>query len=277
MIGAADSIYFLMFPGWKGEFRSNRWHYASRWARHLPVTLVQPMSSSEMVAVSEEEQRIQGCRILSVTGHYFQRWSLPHGLLQTRQLLDDMAERGHRRPILWAYDPNYLVSFSLVPAVLRVYHATENYYNFPDVPKEFLTGLSTMVSIADMVVAVSPGVADSYQSAATVPIDLITNGCDHRFYSGAEPDQGLDAAASDFEKVVVYAGNIDGSPGWPEILRNDLQKGRLSGAIAPDDTDTLPPLDGDRDIIKSRVEFRLRAKRHRHDTKHSELIERGMT
>ena len=40
---AADAIVFLIWPGWKTELRANRWHYASRWARHLPVILVQPV------------------------------------------------------------------------------------------------------------------------------------------------------------------------------------------------------------------------------------------
>ena len=46
----------LMFPGWEHELRSNRWHYASRWAKHRPVVLVQPTESGAGAALAAEER-----------------------------------------------------------------------------------------------------------------------------------------------------------------------------------------------------------------------------
>jgi len=67
ILGDVDAVYFLMFAGWKRELRSNRWHYASRWARHVPVVLVQPdqvIVTKKLVV--EPEPRIANCEILSV-------------------------------------------------------------------------------------------------------------------------------------------------------------------------------------------------------------------
>ncbi|HEY3921241.1 MAG TPA: hypothetical protein VGL76_03910, partial [Gaiellaceae bacterium] len=62
-----DSVYFLMFAGWRTEMVSNRWHYATRWARHLPVVLVQPDQITPRRAhLSEPDERIPNCEILSV-------------------------------------------------------------------------------------------------------------------------------------------------------------------------------------------------------------------
>lgn len=205
-----DSLYMLMFPGWKNEFRSNRWHYASRWARHLPVTLVQPWPESERLdSAVEMEPRIPNCSILHVACNPEQGGSFIRGLLQANQILAEMQRRGHTRPILWAYDPDYLEAFSLIPAVLRVYHATENYYQFADASAHFTGRLSGMVGMADMTIAVSDGVAQSYQPASRQPIDVITNGCDYAFFAGGTPDAELAAIGRGFRKTAVYGGNIN--------------------------------------------------------------------
>lgn len=206
----ADSIYFLMFPGWPTEFRSNRWHYASRWARHLPVTLVQPHATlSQMGAQVEDEPRIPGCRILHVAANPHEGGSFARGLLQSAQLLEDMAQQGYRRPILWAYDPGYVVPYALVPAVVRIYHATENYFQFPDLTGGFLDRLAAMTGMSDMVLAVSGGVAVSYQGHTHSPVEVVTNGCDRNFYAATTPDAELLNVGAGFERVAIYAGNIN--------------------------------------------------------------------
>ena len=207
---AADSVYMLMFPGWKTEFRSNRWHYASRWAQHLPVTLVQTWpDTARLDADAEDEPRIPGCRILQIAANPEPDASALRGLLQTRQLLDDMMRQGYRRPILWAYDPGFMEAYALLPAALRIYHASENYFQFPDVSRRFLDRLSGMVAASDLVIAVSPGVAASYGQVARCTVETVTNGCDYGFYAGALPDAALAEAGRSFDRIVIYAGNIN--------------------------------------------------------------------
>lgn len=209
-VAMPDSVYMLMFPGWKNEFRSNRWHYASRWAPNLPLTLVQPWPDIERLEASvEAEPRIPGCNILHVASNPEHGGSLLRGLLQANQILTEMRRRGHERPILWAYDPDYLEAFSLIPAVLRIYHATENYYQFDDASGHFLGRLSGMVGASDMTIAVSDGVAQSYQPSSRAPVDVITNGCDYAFFAGGKPDAELAEAGRGFQKIAAYGGNIN--------------------------------------------------------------------
>src|SRR5690242_3554006 len=54
----ADSVYILLHQGWNNEARANRWHFATRWARHLPVVLVSP-DTVWAGHVSRREPRIQ--------------------------------------------------------------------------------------------------------------------------------------------------------------------------------------------------------------------------
>ena len=121
----ADSIYFLMFEGWEQEMRSNRWHYATRWACHLPIVLVQPILDSDAApSVSVTEPRIKNCRILRVRRTTLPGATMVGRLQQAQQILADMQAHGHSRPILWTYSPDYVFAHSLIPAVMRVYHAT---------------------------------------------------------------------------------------------------------------------------------------------------------
>ncbi|MGE5477357.1 MAG: glycosyltransferase [Bacteroidales bacterium] len=210
MTEAPDSIYFLMFPEWEKEFRSNRWHYASRWARHLPVVLVQTRDELQgEYGISADEPRIPGTRILYVGANATDSPTFLNGLCQVRQVLNDMERHGYQRPILWAYDPQYLLSYASVPAAMRVYHATENYFAFEGLTAKFMASLSSMVQIADLVVAVSDGVAQSFQTVASQPVEVVTNGCEYELYAGGKPDQELAALGADFEQIAVYGGNIN--------------------------------------------------------------------
>lgn len=206
----ADSIYFLMFEGWPRELRSNRWHYASRWARHLPVVLVQPVLTSDSdEAVSEVESRIPNCRVLKVRAT--DSWELPSaGALQGQQILRDMQSHGFGRPILWTYSADYLVANALIPAVARVHHATENYFYFDNLSSGFLHRLKRILGITDLVIAVSEGVAASHRPFAKGTVVTITNGCDYAFYAQRGTDEYIVRKRDEWNKIIAYAGNING-------------------------------------------------------------------
>src|SRR3954447_15035795 len=152
-----DSVYFLTFGGWNSELRANRWHYASRWGRSLPVVLVEPSNSRRTLPV-QLDPRIPNMRVLrmnSARGGF-----APRGHASSvSTLLRYMKEKGHRRPLLWAYNPAFLGAFVTLPAAARVYHATENYYAFDGLPPSFMRPLEAMLEASDLVVAVSAGVA----------------------------------------------------------------------------------------------------------------------
>jgi glycosyltransferase involved in cell wall biosynthesis len=206
-----DVVYFLMWPGWEGELRSNRWHYARRWARLLPVVLVQPTEEIAGGALATRgESRIENCHVLQVQASNYWASYLEDVLVQVGQVTADMQARRTSRALLWCYNPTLAGLYAALPAVARVFHATENYFDFESLPRFLLDCQRTAVRISDLTVAVSEGVAAALR--ANVPgarIEIVTNGCDYEEYSRYRPDERLRSAARGWERVAVYAGNIN--------------------------------------------------------------------
>ena len=208
--GHLDAIYFLMFAGWEKELRANRWHYASRWARHIPVTLVQPTSFlSEFDSYAAAEPSIDNCRVLHVRAVGQGHSSLVDSLIQCEQIRRDIAAGGHNRVAFWLYDPSYFVTWTLLPAAVRVVHATENYLMFSNLPPQFGERLKYCLAHADLTICCSEGVAASYGPWCEGRVETITNGCDYEFYANAVPDADLTALRKCYDSIVVFAGNVD--------------------------------------------------------------------
>jgi glycosyltransferase involved in cell wall biosynthesis len=207
----ADVVYFLMSPGWERELRSNRWHYARRWAQLLPVVLVQPTEqrATRPLAVGKE-RRIGNCDVLQVQAGNDGRSYLEDALVQVGQVTTDMRLRGRRRALLWCYNPMLAGLYAAFPAVGRVFHATENYFDFDNVSRLFLDCLRIAIQISDLTVAVSNGVAAGCRkNVPPARIEVVTNGCDYREYSRYRPDPRLAIIARDWKRVAIYAGNIN--------------------------------------------------------------------
>ena len=98
---AIDSVYFLLTNGLQEELESNRWHFARRWARHLPLTLVQPSDDILRRPEATPVREIPGCETLRIS-HPNPESTYPLGaLVQAGQLMQHMRERGHTKPLLW--------------------------------------------------------------------------------------------------------------------------------------------------------------------------------
>jgi len=206
----ADAIYFLMSPGWKKEMRSNRWHYATRWAHSLPVVLVQPVADMPIDNIcSEIEPRIENCRILYVRAFHEHADSLFDGVAQAEQIRQDIKRKGYKRVLLWMYNPNYVVGWELVPAVGRIYHATENHFEYTNNSPDFEARLRACLRSADAVICCSEGVANSYSQHTRGKVLTLTNGCDYKFYASGKSDRELAVLGENYAKIVVYAGNLD--------------------------------------------------------------------
>ena len=162
----ADCVCFLMIPGWETELRSNRWHFARRWAQHLPVVLVQPtLAEWTTESVIEPEPRIDNCRILRV--------AMPcpepaprvcdHGDT-TGADAGRAAPCGYRRPLLWLYNPCLAELYTALPAAARVMHCTEAWFEFDDQTEDFRDQVRLAVQASDLIVAVSSGVEASVRA-----------------------------------------------------------------------------------------------------------------
>lgn len=203
----ADAIYFLMFPGWEDELRSNRWHYATRWAKHLPVILVQESPLENWG--TEKEERIENCRILRVRRASDSMSDTAEYSHQADQIKKDIKDHGYKHVILWMYNPNYVLAWKIIPAVARIYHATENHFQFSNISKYFEARLKWSLESADAVICCSDGVRKTYSQYTDGMITTISNGCEYFFYASGEPDPELVAKSNCYEKTVVYAGNIN--------------------------------------------------------------------
>jgi glycosyltransferase involved in cell wall biosynthesis len=204
----ADCIYFLIDVGWKNELRANRWHYARRWARLLPVVLVVPKQSVPSWSIDEEaEPRLDNCSILNVVGP-LASVTPPRMAIQIAQVLAHMRAHGLRRPILWCYNPHLVGVHGGVPAVARVFHATENYGEF-GLTTEYERKWTTAIEISDLVVTVSSGVADAVRPHVRGALLESANGCDYREYATAEPNADLRTAGAAFSRIGIYAGNVN--------------------------------------------------------------------
>src|SRR5207253_4030822 len=133
---------------WKTEPRSNRFHYASRFSKYLPVYFVQPdLDTSE---ASFEDTEIAGVKILHVSRLYDQN--------QLESLSEALRSKGVKRPLLWTYNFNFDQFVSWCYSPLKVFHATEDYFS-----KELGSSLTSqmrasrdrMLSVIDLLVAVS--------------------------------------------------------------------------------------------------------------------------
>ena len=218
-----DSVYFLMAPGWRTEARSNRWHYSCRWARHAPVVLVQPELSPGSDARSEVELRIGNVEILSVREASL-RPSFSAGLIQAQQIISFMQQRDHRRPLLWFYNPNLAFAYALLPAVARIFHATENHFDF-DLHAGFYEMLKASVAVSDKIICCSGGLFADYRAASGRDnVEVVPNGCDYAFYADAKPPAGdwFDTLREVIAKacpIAVFAGNINWRMDFPLMHR----------------------------------------------------------
>jgi Glycosyl transferases group 1 len=208
LLERVDSVYFLLIPGWEDELRGNRWNFAVRWAKQKPVVLVSPVIRHGQ-ATSVVEPRIPNCRILRT-----QLVSEPNQLAKARtqvaQVLADMAEHGFSRPLLWCYNPDLAELYARVPAMARLHHASEAYFDMPGRGSDYLRRLRAVVSMSDLTVAVSEGVAAGLaRRIDEAEIVTVTNGCDFAAYAAGKPDQELAAAGRSFQRIAVYAGNIN--------------------------------------------------------------------
>jgi len=208
LLERVDSVYFLLIPGWEDELRGNRWHFAVRWAKIKPVVLVSPVLSRGD-AISVPEPRIPNCRILrtQIVGEPNQ---LAKAQIQLGQVLADMAEHRFSTPLLWCYNPDLAELYARVPALVRVHHASENYFDMPDRGPAYQQRLRAVVATSDLTVAVSEGVAAGLvRRIDGADVVTVSNGCDFAQYSAGKPDETLVAAGRSFARVAVYAGNIN--------------------------------------------------------------------
>jgi len=232
--GRFDAVVMLTWSDWHSEPRSNRYHFATRFARHLPVIFVQPDGSAK--GVQAEKVRGHDIEILHVNPTY--------GRGQSIALQSALSARGIRKPLLWIYNVHFIDFVARSPSKLRVFHATEDYVTPPASLRSTAQDISGAVKLllknVDLVVAVSQGVANAYRTHGEYVGDLLLlpNGCDFEFWQAHKASeyvppasgrpvalyQGALNARVDYELLVELAKRLDGWDFWC-CGKNDRPRG----------------------------------------------------
>lgn len=195
-----DGVVFLTWSDWKTEPRSNRYHYATRFARRLPVFFVQADGVHGEVTAEDAEP----VTIVHVSRAY--------DYTQAELLRKFLADRGIHRALAWIYNVNFTAVVDVLRPKMTIFHATEDYA----APEERLKAtsmdvrpqLQAMLQRCDMVVAVSAGVASSYMTYMRLdsPPVVLPNGCDFDFWHATG---AFEAAGHPNKHIALYQGSIN--------------------------------------------------------------------
>lgn len=200
--GTFDAVVMLTVSDWNVEPRSNRYHYATRFARNRPVIFVQ--ADRDTVGFEFEPSGYQGIELL----HLDKEW----GPKQTAALAEALSIRGILRPLFWIYSANYLHAVENIFSDLRILHATDDYFSHElksQLSPGYFNRLFSLFDNVDLLVAVSAGVLDSYVREGRFRGNtlLLENGCDFSFWQKA-----LNASANmqiPQRPVAFYQGGIN--------------------------------------------------------------------
>ena len=93
-----DAVIFLTWSDWKSEPRSNRYHYATRFAQCLPVLFLQHnyQQSNDKVRVLVEATEVGNIDLVKVSSNLCDQ--------DVKEIKLLLAARGIKRPLLWIYD-----------------------------------------------------------------------------------------------------------------------------------------------------------------------------
>ena len=154
-----DAVVMLTWSDWHSEPRSNRYHFATRFAKRLPVFFVQLKDGIDQVEIETLDRH--DISIVYINNKY--------GRDQTNILTSILSQRGVQKPLLWIYNSFFEDFIRFYPARLRVYHATEDYFSTSDswtvAGVTLQDQLRRVLKEIDLVVSVSSGVAESYRDS----------------------------------------------------------------------------------------------------------------
>lgn len=198
-----DCVLMLTWSNWESEMPSNRFHFASRLAKKIPVLFVQPdLKQPSIRAVST---KIPNLYVIKIFQNY--------GPIQNELLHRFLDSRRFDCPLLWIYNTNFVNFLVSKPFPCTLYHATEDY-----LCDDFLTGKGTekiktdllkILENIDLAIAVSKGVMESLRTKGHFkkPVLLSTNGCDCKFWNTGRKLIPSITRNGD-TKIALYQGGI---------------------------------------------------------------------
>lgn len=245
-----DAVYFLVDPGWETEPPGNRWHYGRRFARTVPVHLLQPtLTASQLGPIVEPEPRIPGADIVRV--RRIKRSSFSDAQASSAQaaaqIWDHMSLHGVKNPLFWIVTPWWGLVAEMLPAGCRVFHLCDDYWRISEyaetrasslVPPLFRELLEHSARVSQVMLAVSDGVAAvARERVPNRPCVVSTNGCDFEVFANGTPAADIVERAAG-RRVAVYGGKFGSNLNY-----------RLLRRFAEQDRDTFLALFGRREPL----------------------------
>lgn len=190
-----DAVVCLTQSDWKTEPRSNRYHYASRFAARLPTYFVQP--DGPHMAITEEPSGTPGLTLVHCDWGDIpqvglsERFHAAQGGPKTspaEALAAFLGAKGVRRPLLWIYAFGYSEFILACPDAFKVFHATEDFTLQGEgvriFDEDYRDRVYAGLRQCDLLVAVSDPVLQNY--LARTPFEgrglTLPNGCDFNFW-----------------------------------------------------------------------------------------------
>lgn len=203
-----DAVIMLTWSNWKTEPRSNRYHYATRFAKTVPVLFVQPWGAQGSPLVIETTE-VHNVDIIHAPQEF--------GSAEVISLRTLLRARGIRRPLLWIYDSlHYNRLIEDFHNCFKVYHATEDY--FTDTEGLALSdknlvkdSIRRLFSVVDLFVCVSDGVAKSVIAEGVAPADclILPNGCDADFFLRSVSEVTVRPNDHLNKNIAIFQGGIN--------------------------------------------------------------------
>lgn len=199
-----DAVIMLTWSDWHTEPRSNRYHYATRLARELPVYFVQRAGKSGE-GLGMEPSEIENLTIMYTTRHQVEG--------EVEAIKKFLYIKGIRRPLLWIYDSiSYQPLIDALPQSFRVYHATEDYLNESGAPgsnSDVKESIKRILSQTDLVVGCSESVVESYKTLGGYTGIAVTveNGCDAEYFLSRIPAPSGEQSGK--RKIAIFQGGVN--------------------------------------------------------------------
>jgi len=200
-----DVVLMLTWSDWDSEPRSNRYHYATRFAKEAPTLFVQHNYSSRK-GIDVRPSGINNLEIIDVS------CQMTEGDIDEFKKL--LRYRGFLKPLIWIYDSvHYGNLMAAFPHGYFVFHATEDYLTPTNCWNNSLSGalaetIKVFLKKIDYIVYVAKNLESVYQKIGEYrgPGSIVKNGCDAEFFISLKKNLNI---GSSLRPSAIYQGGIN--------------------------------------------------------------------